>query len=80
MRLSILLTGVLLAIPAYAQQGGDKTTVKPTLELLEFLAEFGEIEDLTFEIIELHATKDLGSGKGDNSARKQQVREQTNEK
>lgn len=39
----------------------------PSKELLEFLADFGEIDDATFELIEFHALQDSASAQQENS-------------
>ena len=44
----------LLASTALAQE----VTPAPSLELLEFLAEFGDIDAETFDVIEYHAQQD----------------------
>ncbi len=66
MRLNIILPGLslLLLWSALAQQteaDGSQAVAPPTLELLEFLADFGEVDGATFELIEYHARQDLAS-------------------
>ncbi len=66
MRLNIILPGLslLLLSSTLAQQAGadaSQAVAPPTLELLEFLADFGEVDEATFELIEYHARQDLAS-------------------
>ena len=51
------MTGLILGLlgsTALAQE----VTPAPSLELLEFLAEFGDIDAETFDVIEYHAQQD----------------------
>ncbi len=61
---SLLFSLLLCCAPAGAQQsspaGGDDGK-QPSLELLEFLADFGPIDTQTLELMEYHAQRDLQS-------------------
>ena len=85
MRLHSLLAGLLITVQlsANAQQDTAKSknsTVEPSMELLEFLADFGDVDDATFDIIEFHANKDLMNSEGDISVSEQQLPEVANDK
>ncbi len=55
-----LLSGLplLLLTPTWAQEISPQAD-PPSLELLEFIAEFGAIDEETFNIIEYHAQQDI---------------------
>ena len=60
-QVSVLLTvGLLYLTPAQAQQPGanDATILRPSVELLEFLAIYGELDEETYDILEYHALQD----------------------
>ncbi|MCP4432712.1 MAG: hypothetical protein GY806_17195 [Gammaproteobacteria bacterium] len=85
MRLILLLAGLILSVQltAVAQQNSAKSTrptILPSMELLEFLADFGELDDATFEIIEFHAHRDLMDTESDRTVSKQQKPEVADEK
>ncbi len=81
MRLKFVLPGLslLLLSPAVAQQSGSvgsSAVSAPSLELLEFLADFGEYDETTFEMIKLHAEQDLekdNSGNADDQINKPEL-------
>ena len=60
MRQIPIITGLLLGLlpPAMAQQPTAREQL-PSLELLEFIAEFGALDDETFDVIEYHAQQDI---------------------
>ncbi len=85
MQLKFILPGLslLLLSPAMAQQQssvGSKVVSAPSLELLEFLADFGEIDEATFEMIEYHAGRDLENEEIGNSDDQHKMPESTDEK
>lgn len=51
-----LVLWLLLLSPAVAQESTDE--LYPSEELLEFLADFGDIDEETYELIEYHALQD----------------------
>lgn len=84
MRLRFILPGLwlLLLSPVIAQQdnsNGSQAVAAPSLELLEFLADYGEIDEATFEMIEYHAERDLGKEISGNSDDQQKMPELTDE-
>lgn len=53
---------LLLLSPVYAQDSAHdpaKNELYPSEELLEFLADFGDADDETYELIEYHALQDI---------------------
>lgn len=52
----------LLPITAWATEQGNRL---PSRELLEFLAEFPEIDEETYELLEFHAKRDLQNANAD---------------
>jgi hypothetical protein len=84
MRLKLILPGLslLLLSSALAQQAnvdGSKSVAAPSLELLEFLADFGEVDAATFDLIEYHARQDQENDENGNSDDKQEIPEDTDE-
>ena len=84
MRLNIILPGLslLLLSSVLAQQGnadGAQAAAPPSLELLEFLADFGEVDEATFNLIEYHARQDLENVESGNSDEKQEIPEVADE-
>jgi hypothetical protein len=63
MRLTSLLSGLLLLTlkPSVAQQPEsdlNRADFYPSAELLEFLADYGDLDEETYSIIEYHALQD----------------------
>ena len=56
-----LLAGLLMA-GLGSSPAVNASAPAPSLELLEFLAEFGDVEANTFDLIEYHARQDIGAG------------------
>ena len=56
-----LLTVALLLcpLPLQAQQTDTPDPELPGLELLEFIADFGDLDEQTLELLEYHARRDL---------------------
>ena len=84
MRLNIILPGLslLLLSSVLAQQvnaDGAQAVAPPSLELLEFLADFGEVDEATFNLIEYHARQDLENVESGNSDEKQEIPEVADE-
>ena len=86
MRLKLILPwlslSLLLLSPVLAQQvdaDGSQVVAPPSLELLEFLADFGEVNDATFELIEYHARQDLEKDESGNSDDEQKIPEVADE-
>lgn len=84
MQLKLILPGLslLLLSPAMAQQvdaDSSQAVAPPSLELLEFLADFGEVDEATFELIEYHARQDLASNENGNSNNEQKIPEVADE-
>lgn len=52
----------LLPVAAWATEQGNQL---PGRELLEFLAEFSEVDEATYELLEYHAQRDLQKEKAD---------------
>jgi hypothetical protein len=52
----------LLPITAWATEQDNRL---PSRELLEFLAEFSEVDEETYELLEFHAQRDLEKAKAD---------------
>ncbi len=50
--------------PAQAQQDNEGSTTPPlSLSFLEFLSDFGTVDEDSYEIIKYHAEKDIEKGK-----------------
>ncbi len=60
MPLLLRLCGCILLTALVCPQAGadDRPPIYPSAELLEFLAEFGELDEETYELIEYHALRD----------------------
>ena len=57
------MTGLILGLLGGAALALDKTP-GPSLELLEFLAEFGDVDAQTYDVIEYHAQRDQSAASG----------------
>lgn len=84
MQLKLIFPGLslLLLSSAMAQQvdaDSSQPAAPPSLELLEFLADFGEVDEATFELIEYHARQDLANDESGNSDDEQKIPEVADE-
>ncbi len=57
------MTGVMLAMLGGAALAQNNPPT-PSLELLEFLAEFGDVDAQTYDVIEYHAQRDRSASAG----------------
>lgn len=66
----VLILWLFLLSPTLAQNSqheSELSTTYPSEELLEFLADFGDIDDQTFDLIEFHAQQDTASPRQEKS-------------
>lgn len=71
---SVIVLCLLSVIPSFAQEDsthGDLQQEYPSEELLEFLADFGALDNETYELIEFHALQDAQKPSPEPSAEKE---------